>query len=66
MEDDENFPINYRLIIENFETKYVKDIFNNYKKDKPNEGYLINLENYEDLKNKIKTYSIGDFNASHI
>ena len=64
MVDDEKLLANYRLIIENFENDYVKDIFNNYKTHKPDNGYLVNLEDYEALKNKIKVYS--NTNASKI
>ena len=66
MEDAEQLLINYRALLEKFENNYVNDIFNNYKKYNSHNGYLINLESYESLKNKINAKSYGSISASKI
>ena len=63
MKVNEDLLINY---IENFEKVYVKDLFDNYKEKGPCVGYLINLENYEDLRTKLKTQSKGKNKESKI
>ena len=66
MNDEEKLLNAYRTQIINFENNYVKDIFNNYKNYKRHlhEGYLINLESFEDLKYKIEKYFSGHLRAS--
>ena len=66
MNNEEKLLNEFRLQINDFENNYVKDIFNNYKNYKrhQHEGYLINLESFEDLKNKIQKYFVGYINAS--
>ena len=56
MSNEEKLLKEYYMQIQNFENVYVKHNFNNYKKYPDHEGYLINLEYYEDLKSKIYRY----------
>ena len=56
MNNDHNLLIKYKLAFDDFENKYVKDIYNNYTNYKEHRGYLINLENYEGIKNKVLSY----------
>jgi len=55
MEEYRNQLMEFKAEIENFEDNYVKKNFRNYKDYDHHKGYLINLENYNDLKNKIET-----------
>ena len=66
MNEDEKLLINYRLLIEQFENNYVKENFHNYKDYEHHRGYLINLESYEALKNKIKISPNKNCSASKI
>ena len=56
MNNDHNLLIKYKLAFDDFENKYVKNIYNNYTNYKEHRGYLINLENYEGIKNKVLSY----------
>ena len=58
----------YKEAINDFETRYINENFKNYLvyQKYNHSGYLINLEVYENLKNKIKEYSGGYVNLSTI
>ena len=64
MNDDEILLKEYKDKINDFENKYVKDNFQNYKKYDSHRGYLINLECYNNLKKKIQDYYDRKVSAS--
>ena len=53
---DEKLLIFYNSKIDEFENSYIKDNFINYKSYGQHRGYLIKLENYYAIRNKIKQY----------
>ena len=53
-ENYENSLTGYYSAIKDFEEKYLEDIYNNNLDHREHRGYIINLEIYTNLKNKIK------------
>ena len=60
MDEIRNQLIIYKSAIKDFEENYVKDNFKNYNYNE-HRGYLINLENYNDLKIKINKIDSDPF-----
>ena len=56
MSQYENILKVYRLQINNFQKDYLETIFNINKNYKNHIGYLINLDNYVNLRNIIQSY----------
>jgi len=63
---DEKLLISHHKAIQDFENIYIKDNFDNYKEYDQHRGYLIKLESYEALKNKIQSYFREWKNASKV
>ena len=64
MKEYRNQLIEFKEEIQKFEDNYVKNNFINYNDYEHHKGYLINLENYNDLKNKIETELKKSINVS--
>ena len=63
---DDKLLLSHHKAIQDFENIYIKDNFDNYKEYDQHRGYLIKLESYEALKNKIQSYFREWKNASKI